>query len=138
MPDQPIGYWLKLLDRLIDDSFDQMLAERSLTRRHWQILRSLSQRPMTVTELDTEFAPFLTAEQPSARPTVADLSARGWVSVDGGDGTASLTPEGEHVHAELWEQVRASRARATHGISGTEYQATIDVLSRMAANLQRG
>jgi hypothetical protein len=30
----PIGFWLKVVDRLIDEGFDAMLGEAGLTRRH--------------------------------------------------------------------------------------------------------
>jgi hypothetical protein len=44
-PLRPIGYWLKRLDRAIEDGFDRDLASWSLTRRHWQILNTLSGGP---------------------------------------------------------------------------------------------
>jgi DNA-binding MarR family transcriptional regulator len=31
---RPIGFWLKLVDRLIDEGLDAMLGEAGLTRRH--------------------------------------------------------------------------------------------------------
>ena len=42
MTNQPIGFWLKHLDELIEDSFDHALARDGLQRRHWQTLHLLS------------------------------------------------------------------------------------------------
>ena len=39
--DRPIGYWLKKLDRLIDNHFDLQLSNAGLTRRQWQLLNLL-------------------------------------------------------------------------------------------------
>jgi hypothetical protein len=38
---RPIGYWLKHLDRLIEDTFERTLSMEGLTRRHWQVLNTL-------------------------------------------------------------------------------------------------
>lgn len=40
---RPIGYWLKELDRLINERFDEDLAAGELSRRHWQMLHSLAE-----------------------------------------------------------------------------------------------
>ncbi|MDS1268986.1 MarR family transcriptional regulator [Lipingzhangella sp. LS1_29] len=137
MTDRPIGYWLKQLDRLIDDSFDQLLRQRSLGRREWQVMRALNERPLRPDDLDAEFTPFMASAAPDLETVVAELVARGLVRRDPTSGMLHLTERGEQVHTELWAEVRASRDRMTSGISGQEYQATIDVLARMAGNLQQ-
>ena len=38
---RPIGYWLKKLDRLIDEQFERQLSEAGLSRRQWQLLNLL-------------------------------------------------------------------------------------------------
>lgn len=135
MRDQPIGFWLKHLDRLIDTGFDRVIGTHDLTRRHWQVLRTLHHDPIPIADLDAQLAPFLTSDQPTALPVVEDLVGRGLVVRDGDDKLA-LTVDGERLHTELWDRVREERLRATNGINPEEYQATIDVLSRMAANLE--
>lgn len=35
---RPIGYWRKLVDRLIDEISEGLLHEQQLARRHWQLL----------------------------------------------------------------------------------------------------
>ena len=59
MPRQPIGYWLKHLDRLIDRAFEQSLGASNLSRRHWQVLNTLIERPVAVRGLAETLAPFI-------------------------------------------------------------------------------
>jgi DNA-binding MarR family transcriptional regulator len=131
---RPIGFWLKLVDRLIDDSFDALLGQAGLTRRLWQVLSALWGGPATVEQLDTGLAPFLDVAQPTVDPVVEDLSARGWTTRTG-DGRVTITEAGVAAHADLLARVSENRRRLTAGIAAEEYAATIGVLRRMAANL---
>jgi len=133
-PSRPIGYWLKHLDRLIDATFDRTLSAEDLNRRHWQVLNVLAQQPTGHAELRTALAPFL-LDDPDAETAVSDqLIRRGWVSA--GDGRLRLTESGRQAHAEILEKVTGARRKTVHGIRDDEYLATVDVLQRMAANLE--
>lgn len=132
---QPIGYWLKRLDGLIDRSFDRVLADDTLTRRHWQVLNVIRREPATQPQLDSALAPFLTEAGSSTTSVVDDLRARGWVAADAD--RFMLTGAGEAACAVLQERVGANRARVTDGITAQEYAATIAVLARMCANLEQ-
>jgi DNA-binding MarR family transcriptional regulator len=132
----PIGYWLKHLDRLIDSSFDQTLGQPSLTRRHWQTLNSLSERPRDRAGLLEVLRPFWTEGTIDVVDQVTDdLVQRGWI-VSAADGSYSLTPAGHSAHTTLAEQVYATRRRVRDGVTDQEYLATVGVLRRMAANLE--
>jgi DNA-binding MarR family transcriptional regulator len=131
---RPIGFWLKLVDRLIDEGLDAVLGEAGLTRRHWQVLNLLRAEPATVQRTDTLLAPFLGGGEATTRPVLDDLHARGWVAWTG-DQRAALTEAGAAAHAELLGEVSRSRARLAAGITPQEYAATIEVLRRMAGNL---
>jgi hypothetical protein len=37
---KPIGWWLKEVDRLLEASFERILAADGLTRRQWQALNA--------------------------------------------------------------------------------------------------
>lgn len=107
---QPIGYWLKHLDGLIDAAFDRVITEDGLTRRHWQALNAPA----------------------STTPSImSDLEARGWVA------RGQLTPEGEKARAALQRRVDAIRGTLMCGLSSEDYERTVRVLSHMANNLQR-
>jgi DNA-binding MarR family transcriptional regulator len=131
---RPLGFWLKLVDRLLDEGFERILAGAGLTRRHWQALTTLQQGPATVQELDARLAPFLDDQEPTTRPVLDDLSARGWATWRAGD-QAAVTPTGAAAHRELLADVSAHRRRVSDGITAEEYGATVAVLERMATNL---
>ena len=130
MDRRPIGYWLKEIDRLIEEDFVRLLADERLTRRHWQVLNTVAERPRTVAELDEELSPFRSARAPSVAPIVEELRARGWV-----DTTVALTEKGRECHRAVSDRVMANRRRLTDGISAEEYRSVVDVLERMAGNL---
>ncbi|MBB6171721.1 DNA-binding MarR family transcriptional regulator [Nocardiopsis mwathae] len=129
-------YWLQHLDRIMDGGFERLLKSRGLTRRHWQIVHALRQEPLRAGELETRAAPFLDDEVASLAPDIDELRGLGWVR-DTADGRLALTEEGERVHDGLWQQVQDHRARVTQDMSAEEYQATVNVLSRMARNAER-
>jgi DNA-binding MarR family transcriptional regulator len=132
---QPIGYWLKEIDRLIEESFGQLLAEEDLTRRHWQVLNTVAAGLTRPAELDAALEPFLSAAAPSVAPVLDDLVARGWME-RAGDGTVGLTSVGERAHAAVRERVVANRRTLTEGITAEEYANVVNLLERMAGNLR--
>ena len=132
---RPIGYWLKHLDRLIEDTFSRTLTEQGLTRRHWQVLNTLVCDPASDAELTKTLEPFLRDDQAGQAAVVTDLIRRDWVSRDH-DGRLSLTRHGRTAHQRTQEQVQQTRGLMIRGISAAEYTAVIDVLSQMAANLE--
>jgi DNA-binding MarR family transcriptional regulator len=134
---RPIGYWLKHLDRLIEDTFSRTLTEQGLTRRHWQVLNTLAHDPAGDAELTKALEPFLRDDQAGQAAVVADLIRRDWISRDH-DGRLRLTGHGRAAHQRTQEQVQQTRGLMVQGISADEYTAAIDVLSQMAANLETG
>ena len=42
--ERPIGYWLKKLDRLIDQQFETQLSTARLSRRQWLLLNLLDNK----------------------------------------------------------------------------------------------
>ncbi|MFE3451725.1 MarR family winged helix-turn-helix transcriptional regulator [Nonomuraea sp. NPDC059194] len=130
--DRPIGYWVKHLHELIEGSLDDLLAVEGVTRRHWQVMNVLARRARSVADLDAELSPFLSDEEPSLRPYVEQLREKGWLET--GEPVA-LTEEGRRAHAVLLDRISAGRTKVTEGIDPEEYTSTIDVLTRMSANL---
>src|SRR4029450_9529752 len=56
---RPIGYWLKHLDRPIEETFERPLSSTGLTRRHWQVLNTLNSGRTTNVELAVALRPFV-------------------------------------------------------------------------------
>lgn len=133
-PARPIGYWLKRLDRLIDARFENQLGEAGLSRRHWQLLNLLEDGPRSVPELQAELEPFLQGAPDELSEAISGLVTRGWA--DSQDNIVSLTETGQAQFGLVKAKVAELRQALMAGISPEEYQATIDVLARMAANLE--
>ena len=125
---RPVGFWLKLVDRLIDARLDASLGD--LSRRHWQVLNVVQQGPANQTEIDARIRPFLDAEGTTAREA-ADLRERGWIT---GTVPLELTERGTQEFQRLLMLVSADRKHLMVGIAPEEYASTVSVLERMARN----
>jgi DNA-binding MarR family transcriptional regulator len=134
--ERPIGYWLKKLDRLIDAQFERQLEEARLSRRQWQLLNLLEVGPRSIPELQSELEPFLQDDPDDLSDALSGLVTRGWA--DSQDNVVTLTKTGRAQFGLVMAKVAELRQAMTAGISADEYQATIDVLARMAANLEPG
>jgi len=122
---QPIGWWVKRLDELLERVVEEAVASEGLTRRHWQVLHTLA-RDGGLAAL----APF--GGVPEA---LDDLVARGWVT-----GTAAapeLTGPGRAGHERLLAQVTGMRRQVAAGLTAEEYAQTVAGLARMVANAER-
>jgi DNA-binding MarR family transcriptional regulator len=94
--------------------FDRTLTGEAITRRHWQALHTLQERPSTQAAIAEALAPFL-ADDPGAEERVIDeLVAGGWVE-RGEDSVLKLTPVGTEVHAALLERIQATPSSASPG-----------------------
>jgi DNA-binding MarR family transcriptional regulator len=133
-PARPIGYWLKRLDRLIDARFENQLGEAGLSRRHWQLLNLLEDGPRSVPELQAELEPFLQGAPDELSEAISGLVTRGWANSQ--DNIVSLTETGQAQFGLVKAKVAELRQALMAGISPEEYQATIEVLARMATNLE--
>jgi DNA-binding MarR family transcriptional regulator len=133
-PLRPIGYWLKLVDRLLDEQFIETMEEHGITRRQWQMMNLLADKPSTAGELAEALGPFIPEEEGEGpQEPVEELVESGWVSAE--NGHYALTDTGRASLASLGEVVDRTRARMADGISEEEYAATLDVLERIARNL---
>lgn len=132
MVERPIGFWLKLVDRLIDERFAGIIEEHGVTRRQWQLLGSISAGHGTVAELDAAIAPFLATGETSA-DHLAELVESDWLSFDGA--SFALTERGTIAFTALSEVVEGLRGTVAQGLSPEEYAAAVGALETMARNL---
>jgi DNA-binding MarR family transcriptional regulator len=135
MATRPIGYWIKEVDRLLDETFAHALDSEHCTRRHWQLLNALEAGPSGETELVAAVAPFAAADPSGVHAALEDLLQRGWTEPLPGS-RVQLTPAGRGVHARLHSTVAAHRRHIAEGVTEAEYRTTVAVLERMAANLE--
>jgi len=131
---RPIGFWLKLVDRMIDEQFASTLDEHGVTRRQWQLLNVLNQGPATGEALDAAVAPFLSPEHDeSSADHLAELVDSGWVTLS--DSRYALTDRGSGALDRLSQVVAGQRTLTTEGLSQEQYDETLRVLEVMARNL---
>src|ERR1700712_2203162 len=134
MADQrPIGYWLRLVDGLIDDQFSTTLDEHGVTRMQWQLLNVLSRGSASVEALDAAVAPFLVPGEETTLDHLTELIESAWV-----DATPSgyeLTERGHGALDRLTNVVAGQRTDMSAGVSEDQYLTTITTLERMATNL---
>jgi len=129
---RPIGFWLKLVDGLIDRRFAEVLDEHGVTRRQWQLLDLLERGPATRSTLDEAVAPFLDvgAGETSA-DDLTELVDSGWVALttDGvGDGRHALTERGSVAHRRLVAVVDDARDEVMRGAEPEAYATTVRFL----------
>ncbi len=122
---KPIGWWLKEVDRLLEASFEQLLAADGLNRRQWQALNAAAGPEPIASGL----RPFLTGDPAEITEITDPLAERGWLKDD------QLTAEGEAAVETLTTKVQAQRRRLMNGVADEEYLTTLAVLRRMARNL---
>jgi DNA-binding MarR family transcriptional regulator len=130
----PIGYWLKRLDRAIEGALDPTLAAEDLTRRHWQTMNFLDEGPSDTPALAEALRPFWGQGAITLDEVLSDLERRALIVNDGG--RYALTAAGKATRAKIAEHVDVTRRRLVDGVSREEYLATVEVLQRMAANLE--
>lgn len=134
MAERPIGYWLKLVDRLIEERFAAIIEEHGVTRRQWQLLGVLSVSDATVEQLTEAIAPFIEAGgTETAAEHLAELIESGWIAVEAGE--YSITERGTIAFTRLSEVVDGLRHSVSEGLSEEEYRTTMASLERMARNL---
>jgi len=98
------------------------------------LLNLLVDGPRSVPELQAELEPFLHDAPDDLNDALSGLVNRGWA--DSQDNIVTLTETGQMQFSLVKAKVAEVRQALMVGISPQEYQATIDVLSRMAANLE--
>jgi DNA-binding MarR family transcriptional regulator len=129
---RPIGWWVKRLDALLEQAVDLAVAGEGLTRRHWQVLHSLSEGPGREDDLRSVLADF----PGDIGTVVTGLVEREWVQRSAGD-VVALTADGRSAHDRVAAAVGQVRRHAADGLSAEEYEQTVRVLGRMAENVER-
>jgi hypothetical protein len=134
MADQrPIGYWLRLVDGLIDEQFAGTLDEHGVTRMQWQLLNVLARGQASVEMLDAAVAPFLAAGGETTLDHLTELIESAWV--DATPTGYELTERGHGALARLTNVVAEQRTVMSAGVTEDGYHTTIQTLEQMARNL---
>lgn len=131
----PIGLLLRRLDNLINERFERTLGARGITRRQWQLLRTLAERPASLDALNAAVAPFLDqAAGETVRQHLDPLAKLGLVTSRGE--VYELTDSGGTLFDRLAEEVQTMRGLTVRGLADGEYDRTIANLQAMIVNLE--
>lgn len=132
---RPLGYWLKLVDSLIDEEFEATLEEHGVTRRQWQVLNHLEHQPATESELSTGLSQFFASpdEPQSISEHLSELVESGWIQQS--EGEYSITDRGHVSLLKLSELVEKIRTQSGQDLDGSEYDAVVTTLEKIARNL---
>jgi DNA-binding MarR family transcriptional regulator len=135
MADQrPIGYWLKLVDNLVDEQFARTLDEHGVTRMQWQLMNVLARGNATVGQLDAAVAPFLAVDgATTSLDHLSELIESAWV--DATPTGYELTERGRAALDRLTTVVTTQRTQMSAGLTEADYLTTISTLRQMATNL---
>lgn len=122
--ERPIGYWLRVVDRKLDDAMLELFADEGITRRDWRRLNVIAG---TVDDARLR-------RKIAAHPErLAPLVQRGWITDE--PGAPRLTEEGEASYAALLERVTALRSRVAGAVSPDDFQTTLATLESVAREL---
>ena len=113
---RPIGYWLKHLDRLIEQTFERTLKTDGLTRRHWQVLNSVESGASTSSALVLALQPFVGDDVGAVEALIDDLLNRNWLRRRQ-DAALEMSEEGRSAHAEVMKRVATTRQLLRRGIT---------------------
>jgi hypothetical protein len=131
---RPIGFWLRLVDNLINEQFATTLDEHGVTRIQWQLLNVLASGEATVVELDAAVGPFLAAEgEETTVEHLSELIESGWV--DATPTAYELTERGHGARDRLTNVVAGQRTEMVAGVTEEEYLRAIQTLEQIARNL---
>jgi DNA-binding MarR family transcriptional regulator len=132
----PIGYWLKLADKVLTEQINQTQAVHGVSRTEWQILNLLKENGRATKESIFEILrTFVDASE--FQKIINRLVARGWIDAEVGSGELKLTEPGQRQHERIFTTQKEVRQRAMQGISQDEYATTIHVLQQMIENLDQ-
>lgn len=132
---RPIGYWLKRLDAALEAHLDNTLSQLRLSRRQWQAINTLADRPVSPQALAETVRPLWGDNAALREKELAALVGRGLITLV--DGYLTLSDLGFAKHAEANRLVDDSRRELSAGIGIDEYAIALSVLERMSNNAER-
>jgi len=142
---RPLGFWVKLVDSLLEESVNADADEwGGVSRRHWQVFSVIRDGASSTAQVDAVLAPFVHAPGGTGTTSllVDDLRHRGWVSgqehLPGAPddvGSLAVTVAGEAAYEELQAVIAHRRELVSEGIAARDYEVTVATLERVARNL---
>jgi MarR family transcriptional regulator for hemolysin len=135
--DEPIGFLISDVARLMRTVFDRRVRKLGLTRAQWLLLTRLHRRPGAS---QSELADMMEVEKATAGRLIDRLEAKGWVErrAQAGDRRINrvyLTTEAERVHKRIWRIAEATVDDALSDLSQREAGQLFKLLGRVKSRL---
>ncbi|GAA3921505.1 MarR family winged helix-turn-helix transcriptional regulator [Microbacterium invictum] len=121
---RPLGYWLRIVDRLIAREFETAFADEDITRRDWRILNVL--------DGDVD-APELIEHLERRGKKLRRLVDRGWVTET--EGSWTLTDEGRAAKERLSAAVTGIRTKVAGSVPDEDFATAVRTLEAIAREL---
>jgi DNA-binding MarR family transcriptional regulator len=136
-PDEPIGFMISDVARLMRTVFDRRVRKLGLTRAQWLVLTRLHRRPGAS---QSELADMMEVEKATAGRLIDRLEAKGWVErrAQAGDRRINrvyLTAEAERVHKRIWRIAEATVDDALVDLTEREAALLLKLLGRVKSRL---
>lgn len=133
----PIGYWLKHVDAVITEHVDKVLNDNGFTRLRWQVLNSIYEGG-TVGRRSLADILGIFADSGELDEIFSGFIQAGWVAEhdSGNVGELALTDAGKSQRETIFKLQTNVRKQGMQGITEQEYTTVIDVLQRIAQNLE--
>src|SRR5262245_35323476 len=136
-PDEPVGFLISDVARLMRTVFDRRVRKLGLTRAQWLVLTRLHRRPGAS---QSELADMMEVEKATAGRLIDRLEAKGWGDrrPQAGDrriNRAYLTVEAERVHKSIWRIAEATVDDALVDLSQRETSQLLRLLGRIKSRL---
>jgi MarR family transcriptional regulator for hemolysin len=136
-PDEPIGFLISDVARLMRTVFDRRVRTLGRTRAQWLVLTRLHRRPGAS---QSELAEMMEVEKATAGRLIDRLEAKGWVErrAKVGDRRINrvyLTAEAERVHKRIWRIATATVDDALADLSERECGQLLKLLVRVKSRL---
>lgn len=130
---RPLGYWIKTVDRLLDERFAQAAEAAGVGGREWQVLHRLAVGAVAEEALEEAFGPYVGEGERLAEP-VDRVESQGLAERRSGE--LRLTPSGEERVQEIQDAaVQEVRDRVTDGLGDDEVDQLVATLERLARSL---
>jgi len=136
-PDEPVGFLISDVARLLRTVFDRRVRTLGLTRAQWLVLTRLHRRPGAS---QSELAEMMEVEKATAGRLIDRLEIKGWVErrAQIGDRRVNrvyLTAEAERVHKRMWRIAEATVNDALADLSEREVAQLLKLLVRVKSRL---
>jgi hypothetical protein len=130
---RPLGYWVKTVDRMLDEQFEAEADGHGLSRQEWRLLSRLRTSAVAVEAAGAALPPS-TGEEQTTEEALEALCSKGYAERQTTE--YRLTDEGGAKAGEVQDaSTQRILDRALDGLTPEDAQHLVATLERIATNL---